>query len=86
MIDQSVALLAEQLGIEPDQISVGNALEVTWRDGSIGCAKKGMAYTDALVAGSLVVLIVDGDTYEFHQGGTQPPFYCANPTDPVPEA
>lgn len=85
VVDQSIALLAEQLGVPPDQIQVASAVEVTWRDGSIGCAKKDMAYTQALVPGALVELVVDGTTYAFHQGAGAP-FYCADPTDPLTES
>ena len=83
VVDQSITLLAEQLGVASDEIEVVSATEVVWRDGSIGCAKKGTAYTQALVNGALVELTVDGTTYAFHQGDQQPPFYCAEPTEPV---
>lgn len=82
--EQAVALLAEQLGVDPAQIQVARAVEVTWRDGAIGCPKPGFMYTQALVPGVLVELVVDGTTYAFHQGGNAPPFYCPNPTDPAP--
>ena len=84
VVDQSVALLAEQLGVDPSTIDVVRSAEVTWRDGSIGCPKPGFMYTQALVPGRLVELAVDGVTYAFHQGGSQPPFYCANPKEPLP--
>jgi hypothetical protein len=85
VVTQSVTLLAEQLGVEPTTIEVTRAIEVEWRNGSIGCAKKGMGYTDAIVPGSLVELTVSGETYAFHQGQGQPPFYCKNPTEPLDE-
>lgn len=82
--EQAVAMLAEQLGVDAAAINVVRAAEVTWRDGSLGCPKPGHMYTQALVPGQLVVLEVGGKTYEFHQGGTQPPFYCPEPTEPLP--
>ena len=82
VVDESIALLAEQLGVSPDEIEVASATEVTWRDGSIGCAEKGMGYTQALVPGTRVELVVDGDTYAFHQAEGKPPFYCEHPTEP----
>jgi hypothetical protein len=84
VVEQSIALLADQLGVAPEAIEVATTAEVTWRDGSIGCAKKGMGYTDALVPGSMVELVVDGKTYAFHQAEGRPPFYCKNPTEPAP--
>ena len=83
-VDQAISKLADQLGIDPRVITVARAIEVTWRDGSIGCAKPGFMYTQALVPGQLIELVVDGETYAFHQGGNQPPFYCANPTETQP--
>ena len=84
VVEQSITLLAEQLGVDPSEITVARSVDVTWRDGSIGCAKPGFMYTQALMPGRLVELVVDGATYAFHQGGNQPPFYCPNPTEPSP--
>jgi hypothetical protein len=82
-VDQSIALLADQLGISPDEIEVARAIEIDWRDGSIGCAKKGQGYTQVITPGALVELSVDGTLYAFHQAQNMPPFYCANPTEPL---
>lgn len=86
VIDQSIALLSEQIGVAATDIEVVRAIELDWRDGSIGCPEAGMGYTQALVPGSLVELTVDGVTYAFHQAQDKPPFYCANPTEPLPES
>ena len=75
--------LAKRLGIPLDEISVLRAESVTWRDGSLGCPKKGMMYTQALVPGSLIVLSAGGARYEYHSGRTGPPFYCATPQAPL---
>jgi hypothetical protein len=76
--------LAARLDIPPDHIKLTRFEEVTWPDGSIGCPRKDMRYTQALVNGSLIVLRVDGVDYQYHSGGSRAPFYCANPTPPVP--
>jgi hypothetical protein len=76
--------LAARLDISPDQIKLTRFDEVTWPDGSIGCPRKDMRYTQALVNGSLIVLRVDGVDYQYHSGGSRAPFYCANPAPPVP--
>lgn len=55
--------------------------EVTWRDGSRGCAQPGMSYTQALVDGSRITLRASGRTYEYHSGGRQPPSRCEKPTE-----
>jgi hypothetical protein len=76
--------LAARLDISPDQIKLTRFDEVTWPNGSIGCPRKDMSYTQALVNGSLIVLRADGVDYQYHSGGSRAPFYCANPTAPVP--
>jgi hypothetical protein len=76
----AVADLAERLGIEPDDVEVVATEEVTWRDGSRGCATKGTMYTQSLIDGSRITLRVDGTTYEYHSGGSGPPFLCERPT------
>jgi hypothetical protein len=79
-VEVAVADLATRLGIDPTAVEVVSVEEVTWRDGSLGCAQRGMAYTQALVAGSRIVLRADGAEHEYHQGGSKPPFRCAKPT------
>ena len=56
---------------------------VTWRDGSLGCPKPGMMYTQALVEGALIVLRLEGREYSYHSGAGKPPFYCENPVSPA---
>ena len=76
--------LAARLNIEIAAIELVRFDEVTWRDGSLGCPQPGMAYTQALVNGSLIVLRAGGAQYEYHSGGGRDPFYCANPDPPLP--
>ena len=85
VVDESIAMLADQIGVSPDDIEVTRAIEIDWRDGSIGCAKKGMGYVDVITPGVLVELTVDGTVYAFHQAQNRPPFYCAKPTEPLDE-
>lgn len=79
---ESIALLAEQLGVDASAVELRRSVEVTWRDGSIGCPEPGFMYTQALVPGTLVELAVDGVTYAFHQARGRAPFYCPNPAEP----
>jgi hypothetical protein len=72
--------LAATLGVDADDVEVVSVEEVTWRDGSRGCAEPGMAYTQALVDGSRITLRAGGRTYEYHAGGSQPPARCDKPT------
>lgn len=81
VVRQAVADLAEREGVEPSEITVVSREEVTWRNGSLGCAEPGMAYTQALVDGSRIVLGLAGRDYEYHAGGGRPPFLCERPTE-----
>ena len=76
----SVDDLASRLGVETGAVKVVAVQDVTWRDGSKGCAKKGVLYTQSLIEGLRITLKVDGATYEYHSGGSGPPFLCERPT------
>jgi hypothetical protein len=76
----SVADLADRLGVEPESVEVVAVQEVTWSDGSRGCARKGVLYTQSLIDGSRITLQVDGTRYEYHSGGSGGPFLCERPT------
>ena len=79
-VRQSVADLARTLGVDAAEVEVVAVEEVTWSDGSRGCAQPGMMYTQALIEGSRITLRVDGTTYEYHAGGSGPPALCEQPT------
>ena len=73
--------LATTLGVDAGEVEVVSVEEVTWRDGSRGCAEPGMSYTQALIDGSRITLRAGGQTYEYHSGGSQPPARCDKPTE-----
>lgn len=68
--------LADRLGVEPADIEVIEAKQVTWRDGSLGCPEPGHMYTQALVEGTLIRLRADGQVHEYHGGSGRTPFLC----------
>ena len=80
LVAQAVADLAATQGVDESAIELVAEEEVTWRDGSLGCARRGVMYTQALVDGSRIVLRLDGTDYEYHSGGGAKPFLCARPT------
>lgn len=80
-VGQAVADLAGRLGVDPEQVEVVAVEEVTWRDGSRGCARKGVMYTQALIDGSRITLRVGARTYEYHSGGPGAPALCEHPTE-----
>lgn len=80
-VRRSVADLARTLDVDPSEVEVVAVEEVTWRDGSRGCAQPGMTYTQALIDGSRITLRAGARTYEYHSGGTRPPARCEKPTE-----
>jgi hypothetical protein len=56
-----VANAARRLGVVESSVVVVRAEQVTWSDGSLGCAEPGGIYTQNLVAGYLIVAKA-GDT------------------------
>lgn len=72
--------LASRQDIDVDDVDVVRAEDVTWRDGSLGCAEPGKMYTQALVEGQRIILAVGGAAFEYHTGGSRAPFLCENPT------
>lgn len=76
--------LAGRLGVAVGEISLISEQSVTWRDGSLGCPKKDMMYTQALVPGTLIVLAAGDKEYQYHSGQGRPPIYCAAPQPPAP--
>lgn len=71
--------LAARLGVAPDTIAVEGVHAVVWPDGSIGCPRPGMNYTQALVEGALIALRAGGAAYSYHSAGGRPAFLCERP-------
>lgn len=83
MIDVAVADMAQRRGIDAESITVVSSQDVTWRDGSIGCPRKDMSYTMALVPGTRIVLEAGEYRDVYHSGNGGDPFYCAVPQEPL---
>jgi hypothetical protein len=75
-LEQAKADLSGRLSIPLDQVEVVAVTAVTWPDGSLGCPKPGMVYPQALVDGMRILLRAVGRTYDYHSGGSRPPFLC----------
>lgn len=78
-ITLAVADLAGHLGVDAASITPLSAVVVVWPDGSLGCPKPGMSYTQALVDGALIELGAGGAVYRYHSGGSTKPFLCDQP-------
>ena len=82
-IEEALADLASRLGVDDSAIEVLDARDVTWRDGSVGCPEPGLAYTQAEVPGSLIVLRSGASSYRYHAADGGPWFFCENPQAPL---
>ncbi|QDO90099.1 hypothetical protein FNH13_18670 [Ornithinimicrobium ciconiae] len=82
-VQAAISDLAERESVAADAVTVAGHQAVTWSDGSLGCPKPGMMYTQALVPGHLLVLEVDGAQFSYHsgdRGNRAGEFtYCADP-------
>ncbi len=75
-IEHAVAALASWKSVAEENIQVVETRSITWRSGALGCPKKGMNYTLALVPGRLIVLRVDDKSYRYHSDLEGAPFFC----------
>ena len=70
LVDQRVtaarADAARRSGLPPAQVQLVKAEPVTWSDGSLGCPRPGMLYTQALVPGYRVQLRVGSEVWNYH--------------------
>src|SRR5699024_2446093 len=81
-VKAAITDLAKREGVDEDAVTAVGYASVTWRDGSIGCPKPGMMYTQALVPGHLLVLEANGALFSYHAGRTDTFSYCADPSLP----
>lgn len=80
---QAMNDLSQRLGVAVEDIELVSLLEVTWRDGSLGCPEAGVAYTQALVPGQQMILQVNGEEYHYHSGKNSVFTYCGDPQPPL---
>jgi hypothetical protein len=83
LIEKAKADLAGRLSIQADQISLLQAVEVTWPDASLGCENPGMAAAQVLTPGYLILLGANQVQYEYHSNKGTYFTYCMNPVPPL---
>jgi hypothetical protein len=71
---------AARENVPADDVVVAAWSPVTWTDGSMGCPKEGMSYTQALVEGELLILRTDTGIFQYHARTDGPFSYCENPS------
>ena len=82
-VQRAISDLVERTGVDPGAVTVASFESVTWRDGSLGCPEPGLSYTQALVDGYRIELVVDGTSHWYHGARDGDPAWCADPSDPV---
>ena len=77
---------ARRFGLPLTAFELVSAEAVTWPDGSLGCPKPGMGYTQALVPGHRILLRGPSGMLDYHAGRTGVPTLCpaGRAVDPVP--
>ena len=75
-VEYSMKDLAHRLDVPLDTVVLSGARQVTWSSGALGCPEPGMAYTQALVPGSVIYLRVYDKLHAYHAGSGREPFYC----------
>ncbi len=85
LLDSILKDLTERSSVSIDKISVIQAQEIIWPDGSLGCPQPGMMYTQAIVDGYRVILQVGEKQYDYHASKTGFFFLCENsiPSNPL---
>jgi hypothetical protein len=84
LIEKAKEDLTQRLSISVTQISLVEATEVVWPDSSLGCPQEGMAYTQVLTPGYLILVEASGKIYEYHANRATYVNFCENPSSPVP--
>jgi len=87
-IDAALADAARRTKTDVSQLKVVSAESVTWSDGSMGCPRPDMGYTQALVPGYRIRILANGQLLDYHAGQRGMPFLCPpeRATDPVPDS
>ena len=88
MIEAALEDAANRSPTPRADIKVLSAEAVTWPDGSLGCPKPGMMYTQALVAGYRIVLQAGEQLLNYHVSSRGRPMFCpsARAVSPLPDS
>jgi hypothetical protein len=76
LIEKAKEDLAKRLSIPAVEISVAEALEVTWPDSSLGCPKMGVMYIQVVTPGFQIALETSGKKYTYHTDDKDRVLFC----------
>jgi hypothetical protein len=65
LLEPVLADAAQRTGADPSAIHVVEATSTTWNDGSLGCPKPGVMYTQAIVDGYQVTVEANGQKLDY---------------------
>lgn len=63
-----MADLAKRSGVSVSAISLTSLSSAEWPDGSLGCPRPGIMYSQIVTPGYRIILSAGGQTYEYHTG------------------
>ena len=76
LLQQVIAAAASDAGVDPADVVVVSTEAVTWNDGSLGCPKPGVMYTQQIIEGYRVIVEAGGDRYDYRAGSSGEPKRC----------
>jgi hypothetical protein len=82
VIREALADAASRTGLAGTDLVVERAEAVTWSDGSLGCPRPGVMYTQALVPGYRIVIRAGGQELSYHANRKGYWTYCNTPSVP----
>lgn len=83
MTQNAIQDITQKFSTTANQVTVLEARQVTWSNGSFGCPQPDMAYAEVLTSGYLVKLMYNNIEFEYHSGPDGALFRCKNPIPPV---
>lgn len=79
MVQKAIDDLAQQLQIEPSEITVGQAQAVEWNDSSLGCPRPDGNYLQVITPGYRIELLAEGQLYRYHTDSRTVVVRCEQP-------
>ncbi|MEM7349052.1 MAG: hypothetical protein AAF485_32890, partial [Chloroflexota bacterium] len=65
-IEAAIAHLAEEIGVNPEVITLTSIEAIQWPDSSLGCPQEGFFYAQVITPGFKIVLEAEGNSYPYH--------------------
>lgn len=80
LIAKSMDDLAQRFSIPAEQITLQEAIEVTWPDSSLGCKDSTLEYLQVITPGYLLRFQAMDKIYEYHTDKMNTILYCEDPS------